>query len=395
MEFAFIPRASFLLPPLSRPFSFQSSEMHPTTRSFFVLLLATTTLLKTNAQATGTYPATPLASKHFAYPTGIPFQADTDPNLIRGSQSGYNLCNSTTEGKSSLCQTSFLNALDDFCLWAPPKPNSLIADTEGEEVAWCTKPGRGTRLIPAGALQGVQFIRTPDYVQVVGFIDQTFINLMSDDSGGELDPHGADLRGNPLGGLVYSTAWSDDNDSYTQVIEWHNFMGGNQFCFKACDPSKSNAANYCQHVFDRIGCSYNAPNNAQNGTFEACLGDNQDFPGIYTSNGAVLTYTQPPERLGPISTMPYDPKVPSSSSCTQYSSAQLFSALGTATSSASASATASGSENSEAKTGSGSQTKSGASAGASATGTSSGAEALGVSLVSMVLGVVFATVFLA
>lgn len=81
----------------------------------------------------------------------------------------------------------------DFCLWAPSKPNSLIADTEGEEVAWCTKPGRGTRLIPPGALTGLQYMKTPDYVQVVGFIDQTKINLQADDSGGELDPHGADL----------------------------------------------------------------------------------------------------------------------------------------------------------------------------------------------------------
>lgn len=36
-------------------------------------------------------------------------------------------------------------------------------------------------------------MRTPDYVQVVGFIDQTQINLQADDTGGELDPHGADL----------------------------------------------------------------------------------------------------------------------------------------------------------------------------------------------------------
>jgi hypothetical protein len=34
-------------------------------------------------------------------------------------------------------------------------------------------------------------MRTPDYVQVVGFIDQTKINLAADDTGGELDPHGA------------------------------------------------------------------------------------------------------------------------------------------------------------------------------------------------------------
>ena len=133
--------------------------------------------------------------------------------------------------------------MKDFCLWAPSKPDSLIADTEGEEVAWCTKPGRGTRVIPPGALTGVQYMKTPDYVQVVGFIDQTKINLQADDSGGELDPHGADLvsqycvcvftaflkrvmlkRGNPLGGLVYSNAFpsnNGNNDSYQQVIEWH------------------------------------------------------------------------------------------------------------------------------------------------------------------------------
>jgi hypothetical protein len=81
----------------------------------------------------------------------------------------------------------------DFCLWAPPKPDSTIADTEGEEVAWCTKPGRGTRIIPPNALTGVQFMRTPDYLQVVGFIDQTLVNIQQSDEGGELDPHGADL----------------------------------------------------------------------------------------------------------------------------------------------------------------------------------------------------------
>ncbi|KAJ7234615.1 hypothetical protein B0H12DRAFT_1238993 [Mycena haematopus] len=271
-----------------------------------LVLSATTTLLGASAQQ-NRYPATPLASKHFAYPTGMPYQADTEPNLVRGTQTGYNQCNSTTEGQNSLCQTSFLCALDDFCLWAPINPNSTIADTEGEEVAWCTKPGRGTRIFPPGAIQGVQFTRTPDYVQVVGFIDQTLINLRAGDSGGELDPHGADLRGNPLGGLVYSTAWSGDNNTYTQVLEWHNFMGGGQFCFKACDPSKPNAPEFCAHNYDRIGCSYNAPSNAQNGTFESCMGDSQDYPGIYTgADGAVTTYSQPPESLGVISSMPYD-----------------------------------------------------------------------------------------
>ena len=78
-------------------------------------------------------------------------------------------------------------------MWAPSKPNETIADTEGEEVAWCTKPGRGTRLIPAGAIKGVQFLRSPSYLEVLAFIDQTMLNLQPDDYGGELDPHGADL----------------------------------------------------------------------------------------------------------------------------------------------------------------------------------------------------------
>ena len=60
-------------------------------------------------------------------------------------------------------------------------------------VAWCSKPGHGTRLIPAGALTGVQFLKAPDYIQIVGFIDQTKVNIASGDYGGEMDPHGADL----------------------------------------------------------------------------------------------------------------------------------------------------------------------------------------------------------
>jgi hypothetical protein len=336
---------------------------------------------------TDQFPATPLASKHFAYPGGIPYQADTD-DLLRGTQFGYNLCNSTTENQNSDCQTSFLNSLSDFCLWAPPKPNSTIADTEGEEVAWCTQPGRGTRLIPAGALTGVQFMRTPDYVQVVGFIDQTKINMADGDYGGELDPHGADFRGNPLGGLVYSTAWSSDPTQYEQVIEWHNFMGGNAFCFKVCDPAGPNAANFCQHIYDRIGCAYNAPNNAQNGTFESCLGDDQDYPGVYTSNGVVMTYTQPAESLGAISTMPYQPRVPASSSCTTFSSAQLYASLPTVSSST-AKATSTGTGLTKA-TASGSSTSS-RSAGAPAA--TSGASSVVISSFAL-FGAVFAAVLL-
>jgi len=262
----------------------------------------------------------PLVSKSFAW-SALPYQADTGTGE-RGTQTGYNLCNSTTQGPNSLCQTAVINSIDDFCLWGPPIPNSTVGETEGESVAWCTKSGYGTRVIPQGAITGVQFMRTPDYVQVTGYIQQDLIDLQADDSGGELDPHGADERGNPLGALLFSNAWTGD---FVQAIEWHNFMGGGVFCLKACDPSKPNAPNYCQHVFDRIGCQYNAPAAYVDGVFLSCDGDDQDFPGIYTdSNGVVQTYTQPPESLGPISTMPYTARIPASSNCQTFDGATLF-----------------------------------------------------------------------
>jgi hypothetical protein len=315
--------------------------------------------------------------------------------LIRGNQKGYNICNSTTQNQESLCQTSMFNSIDDFCLWGPPEMGKDVGSIEGEMIAWCTKPGHGTRLIPHDALKGVQWMRTPDYVQVVGFIDQTKINILGDDWGGEMDPHGADLRGNPMGGLVYSNAWSGNSkDQFKQAIEWHNFIGGNAFCFKACDPARPNAKHFCEHIFDRIGCAYNAPNNAQNGTFESCEGENQDYPGEWVVNGATQTYQQPPESLGPIAAIPYTARVPASSSCVQYKSAELYSALLTVSASGetpaptSTGATATGS-------GSGSGTATRTSAGANASSTSNAGSHLMVSGLSTLIGVALSAVFLA
>ncbi|CAE7147072.1 unnamed protein product [Rhizoctonia solani] len=270
---------------------------------------------------------TPLASKHFEY-TALPYQADTDTTGERGAQSGYNLCNSTTEGPTSRCQTAMINSIDDFCLWGPPEPNSSIGNTEGEAVAWCTKPGRGTRVIPAGSITGVQFMKTKSYVQVTGHIKQVNINIAANDNGGEMDPHGADRRGNPLGGLLFTNAFPSNggnNGTYQQVIEWHNFMGADRFCLKACDPADPDDDKYCEHILDRIGCEYNAPAAYRDGVFESCEGENQDFPGVYTNAaGQVTTYKQPPESAGDIKSMPYQPKIPASSNCVTFQSAALY-----------------------------------------------------------------------
>jgi hypothetical protein len=103
-------------------------------------------------------------------------------------------------------------------------------------------------------------------------------------------------------------------------------MGGNMFCLKICDPTGKNPAGYCQHIYDRIGCAYNAPAAYVNGTFEKCDSDSMELPGEYVSNGATVTYYQPPESLGPITTVPYTVAIPKSSNCVTYQSTDLYAA---------------------------------------------------------------------
>ena len=79
----------------------------------------------------------------------------------------------------------------DFCLWGPPTLND-IADAEGEVVAYCTKAGHGTRIMPAGTIQGMQLLYDGEAYMMTGIIDQTKINITSGDAGGELDSGGQD-----------------------------------------------------------------------------------------------------------------------------------------------------------------------------------------------------------
>lgn len=123
------------------------------------------------------------------------YLATDPPKTSENGQTGTNQCG-TSSSQSSMCQTVWINDVDDFCLWAPPSKGT-IGDTEREEVAWCTKSGRGTRVMPNETLKGVHFVKTKDYVQVTGVGDFTKINVAKGDDGGELDPHGADGNGNP------------------------------------------------------------------------------------------------------------------------------------------------------------------------------------------------------
>ncbi|GBE82507.1 hypothetical protein BKA93DRAFT_891354 [Sparassis latifolia] len=369
--------------------------MSPVARS----LLLTVALATSSVVAQ--YASSPLAFKSFTY-TDLPEQAQPTAG-IRGPQAGYNICNSTTQNQESMCQTAILNSIDDFCIWAPPQPNSTIADTEGIEVAYCTKNGRGTRLIPQGTLWGVSVLNTPQYVMILALLNQANVNMQASDYGGELDPHGADGNGNPIGGLVFSThsfAGASDNTTLGQLTEWTSFIGGNQVCFKGCNPADVGGWNtgLCNNIYDEIGIAYNCPGTVTNGTFMVCDADPMSPVGIYTSNGVTMTYSQPAS--GVITSMPYTPTVPATSNCVTYKSTDLYTDLASVTAS-SQSTTSGGSATStptshSGSSGSSSASRSGSSGAAAATGASgtNGASAMHVSLVATLAGVVAAVAFL-
>jgi len=184
-------------------------------------------------------------------------------------------------------------------------------------------------------------MKTSAYIQITGFIDNTAIGLSATDSGGELDPHGADLQGNPLGGVVYSNGTSDaTNGSLIQAMNWNLFVGSGQFCVKICDNSVI-TPDYCLNTFDLIGCDYNMPSNVQDGTFTSCEGDLQDVVGVYSVDGVTSTYSMPATLTA---TPPYTPRVPASSNCQTFQATDLF--VFSSTTSASATATGTGSSGS-------------------------------------------------
>ncbi|KIK64353.1 hypothetical protein GYMLUDRAFT_161416 [Collybiopsis luxurians FD-317 M1] len=229
------------------------------------------------------------------------------PDKSEQGQTGTNQCG-TGSSQNSTCQNAYINSIDDWCVWAPPNPgpDSQIGETEQIEVSWCLKSGYGTRLIPDGAITGAHFVITPDFVQVTGVGDLTKLNIPpGNDGGGELDPHGADGNGNPIGGLVFSSAFGE----LEQIFEWTNFMANNEFCFRACKPSPS-APTWCQHIYDEMGCEWNMPANYNPGVFEICQGDSGEPMGVYGSS----TFFQ-----GDPATPAAHP-VPSSSQCTTVTS---------------------------------------------------------------------------
>ncbi|KAH9484616.1 hypothetical protein JR316_0004098 [Psilocybe cubensis] len=312
-------------------------------------------------------PGTPILSTlSFAF-TDLPEQVYPFP-VLRGPQSGFNICNSTTLGPNSLCQTLVFNDPTDFCLWGSPDTAGEIGNVEARVVAYCTKPYHGTRLIPPDAITGLQWVKTSAYIQVTGFIKNSGLGL--DDNpgnGGELDPHGADLQGNPLGGVVFSNGTADsDGHTLTQVLNWNNFVGNGQFCFKACFNSVK-SPDYCENRYDLVGCQYNMPSNVKDGEFTECDSDLQDVVGTYTGADGKTSVWSMPDPL--TTTPPYTPRVPASRNCKTFAATDLFLPVTQSSSSGAAGTTPTGQSGS----GSGSGAPGATNKASSGSGSSSGA----------------------
>ncbi|KAJ7666521.1 hypothetical protein B0H17DRAFT_1162508 [Mycena rosella] len=159
---------------------------------------------------------------------------------LSARQAGTNQCG-TELNQASNCQNAY--SVCSAGLMISPTPRIRI------EMAWCLKNGTGARLIPDGAIT--------DYVQVTGIGNMSLLNIPSDDDpGGELDP-----QGNPIGGLVFSTAFGN----LEQVFEW----------------TGSNAPGYCQHIYGTLGCAWNMPGSYANG-FDSCHADSGEVYGSST-----------------------------------------------------------------------------------------------------------------
>ncbi|PWN32914.1 uncharacterized protein FA14DRAFT_174580 [Meira miltonrushii] len=204
------------------------------------------------------------------------------PSLPNGGepQTGWNRCAAGKWNQKSLCQTAWINDVNDWCIWGPPDGGD-IGTTERVAVAYCTTNKHGTRLIPDGTLTSVHFLKTPSYVQVSGTGDFTSIGIPMGDSGGEMDPHGADDLGNPIGGIMFTTANPASNGQPRQVREWTNFMSWDQYCLRACWGDQ--AAAHCEHIYDVMGCRWNMPSLSgyTAGIWESCEGEDAPLQGIY------------------------------------------------------------------------------------------------------------------
>ncbi|TIA92223.1 hypothetical protein E3P81_01570 [Wallemia ichthyophaga] len=228
-----------------------------------------------------------------------------------------------------------VNNIDDFCIFGPKEADKTIGDTESEQVAWCTQPRNNARLIPEDTFTGLHFVKTPYYIQLQGWGDLTKIGVKDGDYGGELDPHGAEGNGNPVGGNVTSNITGDA----VFYEEWMEFISYEQFCLRVCTAADDmwDASTMCEHKLDEMGCGFIMPGDyaGKQDEFISCDADAAFPPGVYPDGDGYSTFNQ--RYTGTITSNTYEVytvgdtatpsapySTPSSSNCATQSSLHMY-----------------------------------------------------------------------
>ena len=196
----------------------------------------------------------------------------------------------TPINQNSMARLASVNSIDDWCTFGPPGPDKQLGDVEQETVAWCTKPRNNARVIPDGTVTSAHFVKTPLYVQIMALGDFTKIGFQPGDTGGELDPHGATGKGNPVGGNVTSNV--SGKDVFYQ--EWMNYVGYNVMCIRVCTAGSDQAKpkDECRHTLDEVGCPWIMPGVYAPQGFDTCDADAAYPPGVYVTGGSTSTFEQ-------------------------------------------------------------------------------------------------------
>ena len=211
------------------------------------------------------------------------FSINDLPDKWEEGQIGTNRCQKWGDSsQDSMCQNVFINSAVDFCLWAPPHGTNSVGDMEEKMVSYCTKSGYGTRLIPDGTIKSAYFIKTNSFLEVRGEANFNNMHIDPSDEGGELDPHGANGSGNPIGGLVFTRNKKGSEGKWVQLKEWNNFMSHNEYSFRACWGGW--AAHWCPHIYDEMGSRWNSPGPYKAGKFENCEAEEGEWPGVYNGS---------------------------------------------------------------------------------------------------------------
>ena len=95
-------------------------------------------------------------------------------------------------GRGTRLLTHLVGADKDYDATVRLGASTTTDDAEGEVVAYCTKTGHGTRIMPQGTITGMQILFDGEAYMMTGLLDQTKINITAGDSGGELDSGGQD-----------------------------------------------------------------------------------------------------------------------------------------------------------------------------------------------------------